>query len=69
MPSVPHITPWDVRRPPPAEGKTFLVTGGKAGIGYFVAEQLAGTGAAARLRAASWAATGSHPAAFSGSQS
>ncbi|WP_202819198.1 SDR family NAD(P)-dependent oxidoreductase [Actinosynnema sp. ALI-1.44] len=37
--------PWDVRRLPLAEGKTFLVTGGNAGIGYFVAEQLAGTGA------------------------
>ncbi|GAQ55177.1 SDR family NAD(P)-dependent oxidoreductase [Streptomyces acidiscabies] len=37
--------PWDVHRLPPAEGKTFLVTGGNAGIGYFVAEQLAGTGA------------------------
>ncbi|MFE0024868.1 SDR family NAD(P)-dependent oxidoreductase [Amycolatopsis sp. NPDC059021] len=36
---------WDVRRLPRAEGKTFLVTGGNAGIGYFVAEQLAGTGA------------------------
>ncbi|MBU3868885.1 SDR family NAD(P)-dependent oxidoreductase [Streptomyces sp. 4503] len=30
---------------PRAVGKTFLVTGGNAGIGYFVAEQLAGTGA------------------------
>ncbi|MFI1912319.1 SDR family NAD(P)-dependent oxidoreductase [Nocardia sp. NPDC020380] len=28
-----------------AEGKTFLVTGASAGIGYFVAEQLAATGA------------------------
>ncbi|MFD8284608.1 SDR family NAD(P)-dependent oxidoreductase [Streptomyces solisilvae] len=37
--------PWDVHRLPRAEGKTFLVTGGNAGIGYFVAEQLAGTGA------------------------
>ncbi|MBC2874557.1 MULTISPECIES: SDR family NAD(P)-dependent oxidoreductase [Streptomyces] len=36
---------WDVRRPPSAEGKVFLVTGGNAGIGYFVAEQLAATGA------------------------
>ncbi|WP_091287805.1 SDR family NAD(P)-dependent oxidoreductase [Amycolatopsis xylanica] len=36
---------WDVRRLPRAEGKDFLVTGGNAGIGYFVAEQLAGTGA------------------------
>ncbi|KND34702.1 SDR family NAD(P)-dependent oxidoreductase [Streptomyces acidiscabies] len=37
--------PWDVHRLPSAEGKTFLVTGGNAGIGYFIAEQLAGTGA------------------------
>lgn len=36
---------WDVRRLPGAEGKNFLVTGGNAGIGYFVGEQLAGTGA------------------------
>ncbi|MET7327969.1 SDR family NAD(P)-dependent oxidoreductase [Nonomuraea sp. NPDC005650] len=36
---------WDVRRLPRAEGRRFLVTGGNAGIGYFVAEQLAGTGA------------------------
>ena len=36
---------WDVRRLPRAEDKNFLVTGGNAGIGYFVAEQLAGTGA------------------------
>jgi NAD(P)-dependent dehydrogenase (short-subunit alcohol dehydrogenase family) len=35
--------PWDVHRLPRAEGKTFLVTGGNAGIGYFVAEQLAST--------------------------
>ncbi|ALG08531.1 SDR family NAD(P)-dependent oxidoreductase [Kibdelosporangium phytohabitans] len=38
-------SPWNVRRLPPAPGKTFLVTGGNAGIGYFVAEQLATTGA------------------------
>ncbi|MEV1004480.1 SDR family NAD(P)-dependent oxidoreductase [Nonomuraea sp. NPDC050202] len=37
--------PWDVRRLPRAEGRNVLVTGGNAGIGYFVAEQLAGTGA------------------------
>ncbi|TDV56506.1 SDR family NAD(P)-dependent oxidoreductase [Actinophytocola oryzae] len=36
---------WDVRRLPRADGRTFLVTGGNAGVGYFVAEQLAGTGA------------------------
>ncbi|MFF9481613.1 SDR family NAD(P)-dependent oxidoreductase [Streptomyces sp. NPDC014733] len=37
--------PWNAHRPPSAEGRTFLVTGGNAGIGYFVAEQLAATGA------------------------
>ncbi|WP_260475476.1 SDR family NAD(P)-dependent oxidoreductase [Streptomyces sp. WAC 06725] len=44
----PRPTPpgsWDVHRPPSAEGRSILVTGGNAGIGYFVAEQLAGTGA------------------------
>ncbi|MGW3013216.1 SDR family NAD(P)-dependent oxidoreductase [Streptomyces sp. NPDC001219] len=45
MPAVPQVPQWDVHRLPPAEGKVFLVTGGNAGIGYFVAEQLAGTGA------------------------
>ncbi|MGW7005086.1 SDR family NAD(P)-dependent oxidoreductase [Streptomyces sp. NPDC054933] len=45
MPSVVQTRPWDVRRLPRAEGKNFLVTGGNAGIGYFVAEQLASTGA------------------------
>ncbi|MFB6815430.1 SDR family NAD(P)-dependent oxidoreductase [Streptomyces sp. NPDC056347] len=37
--------PWDVRRLPGADGRVFLVTGGNAGIGYFVAEQLSATGA------------------------
>ncbi len=37
--------PWDVHRLPRAEGSVFLVTGGNAGIGYFVAEQLCATGA------------------------
>lgn len=45
MPSVPKAPTWDVQRLPRAEGRNFLVTGGNAGIGYFVAEQLAGTGA------------------------
>ncbi|MFF4673160.1 SDR family NAD(P)-dependent oxidoreductase [Streptomyces sp. NPDC001279] len=36
---------WNVQWLPSAEGRTFLVTGGNAGIGYFVAEQLAATGA------------------------
>lgn len=39
------MTSWDVHRPPSADGRTVLVTGGNAGIGYFVAEQLAGAGA------------------------
>lgn len=45
MPYVARVPSWDVHRLPSAEGRTFLVTGGNAGIGYFVAEQVAGTGA------------------------
>ncbi|MFD7908315.1 SDR family NAD(P)-dependent oxidoreductase [Kitasatospora sp. NPDC059747] len=63
MSSVPHVPRWDVHRLPRAEGKCFLVTGGNAGIGYFVAEQLAGTGATvvlgSRDRAKAEAAIGS----------
>lgn len=36
---------WNVHQPPRADGTTVLVTGGNAGIGYFVAEQLAAAGA------------------------
>ncbi len=36
---------WNVRRPARAEQLTALVTGGNAGIGYFIAEQLAEAGA------------------------
>ncbi|WP_327233286.1 SDR family NAD(P)-dependent oxidoreductase [Streptomyces sp. NBC_01317] len=36
---------WNVHELPPQDGRTFLVTGGASGIGYFIAEQLAGTGA------------------------
>ncbi|MER5787688.1 SDR family NAD(P)-dependent oxidoreductase [Streptomyces sp. NPDC001980] len=36
---------WVVQRLPRADGSVFLVTGGNAGIGYFVAEQLSATGA------------------------
>jgi len=36
---------WNVRHLPRADGRTVLVTGANAGIGYFVAEQLAGAGA------------------------
>ncbi|MFG2286456.1 SDR family NAD(P)-dependent oxidoreductase [Streptomyces sp. NPDC048595] len=45
MVSMSCVPSWDVRRLPPAEGGVFLVTGGNAGIGYFVAEQLSATGA------------------------
>ncbi|WP_051941339.1 SDR family NAD(P)-dependent oxidoreductase [Phaeacidiphilus oryzae] len=45
MSSASPVPPWDVHRPPAAEGRVFLVTGGNAGIGYFTAEQLAATGA------------------------
>ncbi|MGW5372928.1 SDR family NAD(P)-dependent oxidoreductase [Streptomyces sp. NPDC004009] len=45
MSSASQSRSWDVHRLPSAEGKAVLVTGGNAGIGYFVAEQLAGTGA------------------------
>ncbi|MEV7402386.1 SDR family NAD(P)-dependent oxidoreductase [Streptomyces sp. NPDC091267] len=43
--------PWDVRHLPRADGRVFLVTGGNAGIGYFVAEQLSATGATVVLAA------------------
>ncbi|MFF2146784.1 SDR family NAD(P)-dependent oxidoreductase [Kitasatospora sp. NPDC058190] len=63
MPSAPQASQWDVHRLPHARGKSFLVTGGNAGIGYFVAEQLAGTGATvvlgSRDRAKAEAAIGS----------
>ncbi|GAA1236699.1 SDR family NAD(P)-dependent oxidoreductase [Kitasatospora nipponensis] len=63
MPSAPHAPRWDVHRLPPARGRSFLVTGGNAGIGYFVAEQLAATGATvvlgSRDRAKAEAAIGS----------
>lgn len=36
--------PWDVHRPPSAEGGPSWSPGANAGIGHFVAEQLAGTG-------------------------
>lgn len=39
------VASWDVGRLPSAHGKVFVVTGGNAGIGYFVSEQLARTGA------------------------
>ncbi|TFD63215.1 SDR family NAD(P)-dependent oxidoreductase [Cryobacterium suzukii] len=36
---------WDPRSLPDQSGKTFVVTGANAGLGYFTSEQLAGTGA------------------------
>jgi NAD(P)-dependent dehydrogenase (short-subunit alcohol dehydrogenase family) len=36
---------WDPTALPQQEGKTFVVTGGASGIGYFISEQLATTGA------------------------
>ncbi|MCF3961961.1 SDR family NAD(P)-dependent oxidoreductase [Streptomyces fuscigenes] len=45
MPSAPATPPWNPDRLPGADGRVFLITGGNAGIGYFVAEQLAATGA------------------------
>ncbi|MEU0446104.1 SDR family NAD(P)-dependent oxidoreductase [Streptomyces tendae] len=45
MSSASRSRSWDVHRLPSARGRSFLVTGGNAGIGYFAAEQLAATGA------------------------
>ncbi|QLH19704.1 SDR family NAD(P)-dependent oxidoreductase [Streptomyces sp. Rer75] len=45
MSSVSSTPRWDVHRLPRAHGRIFLVTGGNAGIGYFIAEQLSATGA------------------------
>lgn len=36
---------WNPAQPPSQSGKTFVVTGSTAGIGYFAAEQLAAAGA------------------------
>jgi NAD(P)-dependent dehydrogenase (short-subunit alcohol dehydrogenase family) len=36
---------WNPLAPPSAAGRTVVVTGGNAGIGYFTSEQLAGAGA------------------------
>ncbi len=46
-------TGWNPRALPPQHGKTFVVTGGSSGIGYFAAEQLAGAGATVVIAARS----------------
>ncbi|MFD0340236.1 SDR family NAD(P)-dependent oxidoreductase [Streptomyces sp. NPDC127117] len=45
MSSTSSTPSWNVQRLPAADGRVFLVTGGNAGIGYFIAEQLSATGA------------------------
>ncbi|MFD5510713.1 SDR family NAD(P)-dependent oxidoreductase [Streptomyces sp. NPDC127051] len=45
MSSASSTPPWNVQRLPRSDGRVFLVTGGNAGIGHFVAEQLSATGA------------------------
>ena len=44
---------WDPRALPYQAGRTFVVTGGNAGLGYFTAEQLAGAGARVLIAARS----------------
>jgi NAD(P)-dependent dehydrogenase (short-subunit alcohol dehydrogenase family) len=39
------LAPWDARCLASVTGRTYVVTGASGGIGYFVAEQLAGSGA------------------------
>lgn len=47
------MTRWNPRALPPQAGKTFVVTGGSSGIGYFAAEQLAAAGATVVIAARS----------------
>ncbi len=72
MSSTSSAPPWNVQRLPGADGRVFLVTGGNAGIGYFVAEQLSATGAAvvlgSRNPAKAQAATASIPARVHGAR-
>ena len=41
----PRAADWDPRHLPDLSGRTFLVTGANAGLGFFASEQLAGAGA------------------------
>jgi len=41
---------WRPTSPPRQDGRIFAVTGGNAGIGYFISEQLASTGATGDCR-------------------
>ncbi|WP_306336555.1 SDR family NAD(P)-dependent oxidoreductase [Streptomyces sp. KL118A] len=72
MSSASSTPSWDVHRLPRADGSVFLVTGGNAGIGYFVAEQLSATGATvvlgSRSPAKAEAAMGSIRARVSGAR-
>ena len=63
---------WDPTNLPSQSGKTFVVTGGNAGIGYFVSEQLAEAGGriilASRSEAKADAAAGSIRSRVPGAQ-
>jgi NAD(P)-dependent dehydrogenase (short-subunit alcohol dehydrogenase family) len=47
------VSDWNPRRLPSLDGKSIAVTGGSSGIGYFIAEQLAGAGARVSILARS----------------
>ena len=49
---------WNPSHPPRQDGRTFVITGGNAGLGYFAAEQLASTGAHVVLASRSLARAG-----------